>query len=1469
MSPFFRSRPSLLLRAATLALTAAAADALAQPIAESELAELWADHAGMMMGLFGSLLLVCVLLFAQFVHMRRLRRARALADAQAASLDEERNRLRMLLNAMPDLVWLKDADGIYRFCNPRFECLYGHTEAELIGHSDYEFVGRELADFFRANDRAAAAAGKPLTNEEWLTFSVDGYRGLFQTTKTPVTDGNGRLVGVLGMARDVTSMRQAELALAERVKELRCLYSVFRITEDWQRPLDVMLPEVVATLPDGLMHPQQAAACIELDGRSHATPGFDRVVQRMSESVRVRGMVRGQVVIGYLKDMPDQADGPFLTEERQLLETLVDRLASVVQRREDEVRADQREEVNRAIVSQASDSITLIDVETLAFVEFNDAACNGLGYTREEFARLTLADINAQFERADVAARLREVIQKGGMQFDTLRRRKDGGITEVRVSAKPITLQGRLYVSNIWWDITDRSKMQAQLDRERQRLQDIIDGTRAGTWEWNLQTGEAVFNERWADMFGHRLAELQPFTTDTWERFVHPDDLCRANAALQRHLDGETEYYECDVRMRHKDGHWVWIADRGRVTRRTPDGRPLIVSGTHIDMTERRQAEERLRESEEQHRLLSENASDVIWLYDLKAERFVFVSQAVERMLGYSSDDVIGRSLQELMTPESYARLYGPFVERIAAFKAGDEGVRTRTVEIEQPCRDGRVLDTEVTTTLRTDADGRITHLQGVTRDITARKRAEADLRKLWLAVEQSPNSIVITNTDADIEYVNQRFTEITGYSREEALGQNLRGLRSELTDIGIYDSMWEALGRGEAWAGELVNRRRDGSLYTEATQIAPVRQQDGRITHCIVIEEDITEKKAAAEELDAHRYHLEELVRSRTVELERARIDAEAASRSKSTFLANMSHEIRTPMNAIIGFTHLLRREITVPGQLDKLEKITGSAKHLLAIINDVLDLSKIEADRLQLEEVPFSVLTTLDHVRSMMADRIASRHLELREEIDPRLPGLTLVGDPLRVGQILINYLSNAVKFTEHGHITLRAQILLEHDAAVVLRFEVSDTGIGIAPEQQTRLFEAFEQAEAATTRKYGGTGLGLVISRRLARLMGGEVGVQSEQGKGSTFWFSARFERGSAEQVTRPVPVASRVRAGARVLLVEDNPINQEVARELLERAGLVVEVAANGVEALQKVSAARFDLVLMDIQMPVMDGLEATRRLRAQYDAHLLPILAMTANAFEDDRRRCEEAGMNGHLVKPVDPERLFSALAQWIPDDSREPQQVAATQPEQVTLTALSLPLQGGAIDQQTGLLALDGDVDSYREVLQMFVDHHAGDVTRLRQAVMEGDLLIGERIAHTLKSVAGTVGALALRDCAAVIEHALREGVTEAVVEQLAACEACMDAVCAEIRALPGVLVAPAAVPLDTVRALVARLALLLDHDDMKSGTVWRELKPALEAHLGAPAVHPLARLIESFEFPEALVVLRALIDAHAELKDG
>ena len=330
------------------------------------------------------------------------------------------------------------------------------------------------------------------------------------------------------------------------------------------------------------------------------------------------------------------------------------------------------------------------------------------------------------------------------------------------------------------------------------------------------------------------------------------------------------------------------------------------------------------------------------------------------------------------------------------------------------------------------------------------------------------------------------------------------------------YIDLWNTLTQGNAWHGEFANRRKDGSEYFESSLISPLRNKNGQITHYVAVKENITEKKRTEKELENYRLHLEDLVKSRTRELEKARREADVANQSKSTFLANMSHEIRTPMNAIIGFSHLLEGQINKPDQREKLNKIIGASKHLLGIINDILDLSKIDADRLTLEETTFLVPATINHVVSMMFDRISEKGLQFIEEIDPRLNKLPLVGDPLRLGQILVNYMSNAVKFTDHGSITLRATVFSENHPDITLRFEVQDTGIGISDSQKEKLFSAFEQAESSTTRKYGGTGLGLAISKRLAHLMRGESGVISMLDQGSTFWFTAVMKLGSVNNL-----------------------------------------------------------------------------------------------------------------------------------------------------------------------------------------------------------------------------------------------------------------------------------------------------------------------------------------------------------------
>ncbi len=413
----------------------------------------------------------------------------------------------------------------------------------------------------------------------------------------------------------------------------------------------------------------------------------------------------------------------------------------------------------------------------------------------------------------------------------------------------------------------------------------------------------------------------------------------------------------------------------------------------------------------------------------------------------------------------------------------------------------------------------------------------------------------------------------------------------------------------------------------------------------------DVRRRKRAEAELAAQRDRLETLVAERTADLSRAKEAAEAASRAKSAFLANMSHELRTPLSAIVGMTALAKRHVADPRLLDRLDKIDQASRHLLAVVNDILDLSKIEADRLVLDKTVFKLGEVLENIASMVSHKADERGLELRIELPDDIARLSLNADSLRLGQILLNLANNAIKFTERGFVAIRVAPLEERAEYVRLRFEIADSGIGIAPADQARLFEAFEQLDASTTRQHGGTGLGLAISKRLVHLMGGEIGVHSEPGRGSTFWFTVRLDKAPAAVSPAPTTDAeSALRAHfgqARILLVEDEPVNQEASREIIESAGLSVDVAEDGRIAVDKARANAYDLILMDVQMPGMNGIEATQAIRALPGHARTPIIAMTANAFAEDRAACLAAGMNDHLGKPVRPAALYATLLRWL------------------------------------------------------------------------------------------------------------------------------------------------------------------------------------------------------------------------------
>ncbi|MDP2178952.1 PAS domain S-box protein [Methylicorpusculum sp.] len=1016
-----------------------------------------------------------------------------------AALKLSEVRMRTLIETIPDLVWVKDPEGFYITCNRMFERLLGVSEQEAIGTTDYDYFSQEEADFFRKNDFEAIKANQSRVNEEWLTFADGGYRGYFETIKTPMYDTANQLIGVLGVARDITDRLEMQLTLNERIKEQRCLHAVYSITENVEQDLEVMLQEVVELLPDGWRYNDIAGACIEWCGTFYTSDLYQDSPYVQTAAIKSQQELIGSVSVIYTKEPPCKVESLFLPEERILIDSVAERLASVMDRRQTARLLRERNEIFRSIVTQAAVGIVLIDPVMGRFVEFNSAACLGLGYDREDFKLLGIKDLVPASARYSSSS----MLETGNDNFETVLLHADGRLRNMNISKQMIKLQNCYFIVAIWTDITQHKELEKSLAYEMERRQALIDNSRDGIVIIDQRHRVREANQRFADMLGYTVEEVMDLYT---------------------------------------------------------------------------------------------------WDFDV-----CFTQEQVEK---------------------DFSNL-----------------LQTQTIfETQHRRKDGFIFDVEVSAS-------------------------------------------------------------------------------------------------GTVWDGE-------------------------KLVFCI--SRDITSRKIAEQELNNYRGHLEELVQTRTIELVEAKRQAEEANQAKSTFLANMSHEIRTPMNAILGLTHLLRNASTDPYSRNQLGKVEDAAQHLLAIINDILDLSKIEAGQLSIEQSEFSPQRLMSDALSMVGQRAAEKGLRLVMENDPAVPAV-LIGDALRLRQMLINFLGNAIKFSGSGQISVTSQVLEADEASIMLRIAVNDQGIGLADDQKKKLFKAFTQADESTTRRFGGTGLGLAITKRLALLMGGDVGVESQLGKGSLFWFSVLLGKTKSQNISDQVAWTCKENndaertlrsqyADVRVLVAEDDLVNQEVARELLAAVGLQADIVDNGLKAVQQMELRSYALVLMDMKMPVMDGMEATRLIRQSSGNKEVPILAMTANAFDEDRRLCLNSGMNDFIGKPVDPDLLYQIILKWLMNQNTGTIKLNEDKKAQddQALRSLLAGLEGVNLD--AGLSVVRGNLTKYAKLLKMFVEGHGQDVALMRGHLAAGEMEEANRLSHTLKGVAATLGLEVIHSQAAALDLAMHQG---------------------------------------------------------------------------------------------------------------
>ncbi|MDO7853108.1 PAS domain S-box protein [Hymenobacter sp. CA1UV-4] len=790
---------------------------------------------------------------------------------------------------------------------------------------------------------------------------------------------------------------------------------------------------------------------------------------------------------------------------------------------------------------------------------------------------------------------------------------------------------GGVTYSGILQDITPLKQALTALRERELRWHLAIEGFGDGTWERDMRSNAVFYSADYRAMLGGYTEEEFPNDYNSWLTHMHPDDLEPAQRSAWAYLRGEAPMMAVEFRMRCKDGSYKWVLSRALITKRGPDGEPLIFTGTHTDISELKKAREALDTSNQRLTAVIANFHEGVVLED-ENRHIVLANQAFARLLHVPAppENLMGQEGTTLAEGvRDLVQHPNQYVARITALLRRRKPVAGDVLTL----RDGRILQRDFAPIF--DQHRYIGHLWKY-EDITARARAEEDLKrreeKYRGIIENMSLGLVEADLDDYLLYANQSFCDMTGFCTDELKGRKLSPLLLSGDDLELVESKLEMRQDGIADSYEIAVTTKNGEVKWLLVSGAPLYDNDQRLVGSIGIYLDVTPQK-----------HLETSLRE-------AKGLAEISTQAKQNFLANMSHEIRTPMNAILGMSQLLAKTDLSTPQASYLHAITSSAENLLVIINDILDLSKIESGRLAVEKIGFSVCQVCAQVEKTLHYKAAEKGLNFVTHCDAAMPAV-LLGDPYRITQVLLNLAGNSVKFTERG--TVHSSCALRGYTATgeaMVEFTVRDTGIGIDAEYLAQVFDEFSQEDSSVTRQFGGTGLGLGISKKLVELLGGELHIESRKHHGTTSRFVLHLPVGGVHDVPQKegADIAGLQHAlrGKQVLLVEDNVFNRMLASIFLSNAELEVTEAGNGEIAVELARAQAFDLILMDVQMPVMNGYEATILIREALGP-AVPIIALTANAIEGEREKCLAAGMNDYITKPFQEASLVKMVYDWV------------------------------------------------------------------------------------------------------------------------------------------------------------------------------------------------------------------------------